>query len=80
VNNLTDPGAIKVLHMAMQFARGAKKVVTQKVNKTPTKIVKNSASAPCCTRKLQDRDCEVSREQGCQVRLAGRRDQRIPRL
>jgi hypothetical protein len=46
VNNLTDPGAFKVLHMAMQFARGAKKVVTQKVNKTPTKIVKNSASAP----------------------------------
>lgn len=46
VNNLTDPGAIKVLHMAMQFARGAKKVVTTKVNKTPTKIVKNSASAP----------------------------------
>jgi hypothetical protein len=46
VNNLTDPGAFKVLHMAMQFARGSKKVVTQKVNKTPTKIVKNSASAP----------------------------------
>lgn len=46
VNNLTDPGAIKVLHMAMQFARGSKKVVTTKVNKTPTKIVKNSASAP----------------------------------
>lgn len=46
VNNITDPGAIKVLHMAMQFARGAKKVVTKKVNKTPTKIVKNSASAP----------------------------------
>lgn len=46
VNNLTDPGAFKVLHMAMQFARGAQKVVTTKVNKTPTKIVKNSASAP----------------------------------
>ncbi|MCP1937391.1 hypothetical protein J2R95_003186 [Bradyrhizobium japonicum] len=46
VNNLTDPGAFKVLHMAMQFARGSKKVVTTKVNKTPTKIVKNSASAP----------------------------------
>ena len=46
VNNLTDAGAFKVLHMAMQFKRGAAKVVTQKVNKTPTKIVKNSASAP----------------------------------
>jgi hypothetical protein len=32
--------------MAMQFKRGSAKVVTQKVNKTPTKIVKNSASAP----------------------------------
>jgi hypothetical protein len=46
VNNLTDPGAFKILHMAMQFKRGAAKVQTTKVNKTPTKIVKNSASAP----------------------------------
>lgn len=46
VNNLTDPGAFKVLHMAMQFSRGQKKVLTKKVNKTPTKIVKNSAAAP----------------------------------
>jgi hypothetical protein len=46
VNNLTDPSAFKILHMAMQFKRGSAKVVTQKVNKTPTKIVKNSASAP----------------------------------
>ena len=46
VNSLTDPGAFKILHMAMQFARGKTKVVTKKVNKTPTKIVKNSASAP----------------------------------
>jgi hypothetical protein len=47
VNQLTDPGAIKIIHMAMQFQRGAKKVVvTKKVNKTPTRIVKNSASSP----------------------------------
>lgn len=46
VNAITDPAAIKILHMAMQFARGQSKVVTTKVNKTPTKIVKNSASAP----------------------------------
>jgi hypothetical protein len=46
VNSLTDPGAFKILHMAMQFHRGAAKVVTRKVNKTPTRIVKNSASAP----------------------------------
>jgi hypothetical protein len=46
VNNLTDPGAFKVLHMAMQFKRGAQKVQTVKVNKSPKKIVKTSASAP----------------------------------
>jgi hypothetical protein len=46
VNSLTDPAAFKILHMAMQFKRGSTKVVTQKVNKTPTKIVKNSAAAP----------------------------------
>jgi hypothetical protein len=46
VNAITDPAAIKILHMAMQFSRGQSKVVTKKVNKTPTKIVKNSASAP----------------------------------
>lgn len=46
VNGLTDPGAFKVLHMALQFSRGKSKVITKKVNKTPTKIVKNSASAP----------------------------------
>jgi hypothetical protein len=46
MNALTNPAAFKVLHMAMQFKRGASKVVTKKVNKTPTKIVKNSASAP----------------------------------
>lgn len=46
VNGITDAGAIKVLHMAMQFARGKTKVVTKKVNKTPTKIVKSTAAAP----------------------------------
>jgi hypothetical protein len=47
LNEITDAGAVKILHMAMQFHRGAKKVVvTKKVNKTPAKIVKNSASSP----------------------------------
>lgn len=47
VNELTDAGAIKILHMAMQFHKGASKVVvTKKVDKTPRKIVKNSASTP----------------------------------
>jgi len=44
VNGLTDPAAFKMMHMAMQFKRGATKVQTTKVNKTPKKIVKTSAS------------------------------------
>jgi hypothetical protein len=47
VNDITHAGAIKALHMAMQYHRGVKKVVvTKPVNKTPTKIVKSSTTAP----------------------------------
>jgi hypothetical protein len=46
VTSLNDPAAFKVLHMAMQFKKGATNVLTKKVNKTPTRIVKNSASTP----------------------------------
>jgi hypothetical protein len=48
LNEITDAGAIKILHMAMQFQAWCVKkvVVTKKVNKTPAKIVKNSASSP----------------------------------
>lgn len=45
-NSITNPAVIKILHMAMQFKRGASKVQTVKVKKTPTKIVKSTASAP----------------------------------
>lgn len=58
VNTLTDPAAIKMMHMAMLFAKGASKVQTTKVNKTPKKIVKTSSSpaaarqnAPTANRK-----------------------------
>lgn len=44
VDGLTDPAALKLLHMAMQFHRGSKKVQTVKVNKAPKKIVKTSVS------------------------------------
>jgi hypothetical protein len=51
VNTLTDPAAIKMMHMAMLYAKGASKVVTtKKVNKTPKKIVKTSSS-PVATRQ-----------------------------
>jgi hypothetical protein len=42
VNSLADPAAFKLIHMAMQFHKGQQKVVTQKVNKAPKKIVKSS--------------------------------------
>lgn len=46
INQLTDPAAFKVLHMAMQFHKGSQKVVvTKKVNKSPKKIVKSSTTS-----------------------------------
>lgn len=44
VNQLVDPVAIKMLYNAMLFTRGQSKVVTTKVNKTPTKVVKTTTS------------------------------------
>jgi hypothetical protein len=45
-NQIVDAPTLKLLHMAMQFHKGAQKVTTQaKTNKTPKKIVKTS-SAP----------------------------------
>lgn len=44
VNNLVDAPSIKLIHMAMQFKRGAAKVQTVKQNKTPKKIIKNTSS------------------------------------
>lgn len=46
INNLVEAPALKIMHMAMMFKQGASKVVTQKVNKSPKKIVKKSASPP----------------------------------
>jgi hypothetical protein len=45
VNQITEAPILKLLHMAMQFQRGAQKVQTIKKDKTPKKIVKTS-SAP----------------------------------
>jgi hypothetical protein len=44
VNNLVDPAAFKLIHMAMQYQRGTAKVHVEKVNKAPKKIVKTSSS------------------------------------
>lgn len=45
VDGLADPSAFKLIHMAMQFHKGTQKVVTQKVNKAPKKIVKASTTS-----------------------------------
>jgi hypothetical protein len=44
VNQLVDPAALKLIHMAMLFKQGASKVQTVKVNKSPKKIVKTTSS------------------------------------
>jgi hypothetical protein len=46
INELVEPWAIKLIHNAMQYARGRDKapVITKKVNKTPTKITKTTSS------------------------------------
>jgi hypothetical protein len=60
VDGLTDPSAFKLIHMAMQFHKGTQKVVTQKVNKAPKKIVKASTSSSSPT---QDTNRAVGRQQ-----------------
>lgn len=52
VRNLVDAPAIRLIHKAMLFDRGKSKVVTTKVNKTPTKVVKTTTS-PAVTRGTQ---------------------------
>jgi hypothetical protein len=59
VDGLTDPSAFKLIHMAMQFHKGTQKVVTQKVNKAPKKIVKSSTTA---TQPSQDTNRAVGRQ------------------
>jgi len=46
LNAMVDPISFKILHMAMQFKRGASKVLTTKTNKSPKKIIKTSSAAP----------------------------------
>jgi hypothetical protein len=66
VDSLVDPSAFKLIHMAMQYHKGAQKVVTQKVNKAPKKIVKASTtSAPpnSAAGKAIDRNKAVAKMQ-----------------
>lgn len=51
VNSVTDAPAIKLMHMAMLYSRGAQKVQTKKVDKTPKKIIKSNKSSEPSTAK-----------------------------
>lgn len=45
VDNIVDATALEMLHKAMQFDK-AKSIVTTRVNKTPTKVLKTNATIP----------------------------------
>jgi hypothetical protein len=44
VNEIVDAWAIRLLHDAMLYQRGKSKVITKKVNKTPTKVTKTTVT------------------------------------
>jgi hypothetical protein len=55
INRLVDAWAIRLLNMAMLYKRGQSKVITKKVNKTPTKIVKTTVTPRGGTSSKQDK-------------------------
>lgn len=44
VNNLVDPAAIRLLNDARLYRLGKEKVVTKKINKSPTKVIKTKTA------------------------------------
>jgi hypothetical protein len=76
VNNLTEAPAFKLLHMAMQFHRGSKKVVTTKVNKAPKKIVKSSTAQGNVNRSVTSK--QIDRKQKvAQLKKTGSMDDAV---
>ncbi len=63
---MVDASALKIVHMAMSYAKGATKVATQKVNKSPKKIVKASVSpkAPDSKKAKSDKAIKNLRAKG----------------
>jgi hypothetical protein len=60
-NQITDPAAIKLVHMAQQYQNGISKVKTVTVNKTAKKIVKTSTSPQIGKASKSDQDKAMSR-------------------
>lgn len=59
VDQLTDAPVFKLLRDAMLYQRGAKNVVTKKVDKTPTKIMKTSA-VPSVRDSIPDKEKQLT--------------------
>ena len=57
VNNLVDPAAIKMLHMAMLYNKG-KQAVTTKKNKSPKKLVKSTTSAETTKKVISNKGAD----------------------
>lgn len=57
VNNLVDPAAFKMLHMAMLYNKG-KTATTKKVVKTPKKLVKSSTSSEATKKVISNKQSD----------------------
>jgi hypothetical protein len=55
INEIVDAWAIRLLHDAMLYQRGKSKVITKKVNKTPTKITKTTTAPKSGTSQKADK-------------------------
>jgi hypothetical protein len=66
VNEIVDPVGIKIIHMAMQYAKGKKAVSTQnmkKVDKSPKKIVKGQSAEAVGKGKTIKKDAAIKKLQ-----------------
>lgn len=65
VDEIVDPAGIKILHMAMKYAKGAKAVTTnkgpKKVDKTPKKIVKGAPQEVVRKAKTNHKDAAIKK-------------------
>lgn len=62
VNEMVDPTAFKILHMAMQYQKGKQAVnKTKKVDKTPKKIIKGTPDESIKKTKVEPRKAAMKR-------------------
>lgn len=65
VDEIVDPAGIKILHMAMQYAKGKKAVATakgpKKVDKTPKRILKGTSAETASKTKSPTKEAALSK-------------------